>query len=111
MVCAKEIFCDVGHSDRRSSVDSYGITCYKISMPNNTRHLTNLAGHSACLCGMCWSTENARRFAKRRVRRAVRHSESREINRQLADENDRSGDADYMVYTVKLNMINLRNLR
>jgi hypothetical protein len=80
-------------------------------MNDNTRHLTNLAGHSACLCGMCWSTPGARRFAKRRVRRAVRHSESREINRQLSDENDRDGDAAYVIHVSRLAIDNVRNMR
>jgi Glu-tRNA(Gln) amidotransferase subunit E-like FAD-binding protein len=80
-------------------------------MPNNTRHLTNLAGHSACLCPMCWSTENARRFAKRRVRRAVRHSERGEIDRALHDEADRDGDAAYVIHVSKLSLDNIRNLR
>lgn len=80
-------------------------------MPNNTRHLTNLAGHSACLCPMCWSTPGARRFAKRRVRRAVRHSENREITRSLADDNNHDGDADHLIAVTRLNMENMRNMR
>ena len=80
-------------------------------MPNNTRHLTNLAGHSACLCPMCWSTPGARRFAKRRVRRAVRHSERSEITRSLADDNNHDGDAAYMIHVTRLNLDNVRALR
>lgn len=80
-------------------------------MPNNTRHLTNLAGHSACLCPMCWSTPGARRFAKRRVRVAVRRSERSEINRALADDNNHDGDADHLIAVTRLNMENMRNLR
>lgn len=80
-------------------------------MTNNTRHLTNLAGHSACLCPMCWSTPGARRFAKRRVRVAVRRSERSEINRSLADDNNHDGDAAYMIHVTRLNLDNLRALR
>lgn len=80
-------------------------------MNDNTRHLTNLAGHSACLCPMCWSSADARRFAKRRVRRAVRHSERSEINRALADENNRDGDAAYVIHVSRLAIDNVRNLR
>ena len=80
-------------------------------MNDNTRHLANLADHAACLCGMCWSTPGARRFAKRRVHRAVRRSESREINRSLADENDRDGDAAYVIHVSRLAIDNVRNLR
>lgn len=80
-------------------------------MTNNTRHLTNLAGHSACLCGMCWSTPGARRFAKRRVRVAVRRSERSEINRALADENNRDGDAAYVIHVSRLSLDNVRALR
>ena len=77
----------------------------------NTRHLTNLAGHSACLCPMCWSTPGARRFAKRRVRRAVRHSEKSEITRSLADDNNHDGDAAHLIAVTRLNMENMRNMR
>ena len=80
-------------------------------MNDNTRHLTNLAGHSACLCGMCWSTPGARRFAKRRVRRAVRHSERSEITRSLADDNNHDGDAAYVIHVSRLNLDNIRALR
>lgn len=80
-------------------------------MPNNTRHLTNIAGHSACLCPMCWDGMNARRFAKRRVRRSVRHSERGEINRELADDNNHDGDAAYVIHVSRLNLDNIRALR
>ena len=80
-------------------------------MNDNTRHLTNLAGHSACLCPMCWSTPGARRFAKRRVRRAVRHSERSEITRSLADDNNHDGDAAYVIHVSRLNLDNIRALR
>jgi hypothetical protein len=80
-------------------------------MTNNTRHLTNLAGHSACLCPMCWSTPGARRFAKRRVRRAVRHSERSEIDRAFDDENNRDGDAAYVIHVSRLSLDNVRALR
>ena len=80
-------------------------------MPNNTRHLTNLAGHSACLCPMCWSTPGARRFAKRRVRVAVRRSERSEIARALDDENNRDGDAAYVIHVSRLSIDNVRALR
>ena len=80
-------------------------------MTNNTRHLTNLAGHSACLCPMCWSTPGARRFAKRRVRRAVRHSKYREIALALADDNNHDGDAAYLIHVSRLSIDNIRALR
>ena len=80
-------------------------------MNDNTRHLTNLAGHSACLCPMCWSSADARRFAKRRVRRAVRHSKHNEIMQQLRDDNDHNGDADYVIYVSRLSLDNVRALR
>lgn len=80
-------------------------------MNDNTRHLTNLAGHSACLCPMCWSSADARRFAKRRVRRAVRHSKHREIASQLRDDNNHDGDADHLIAVNRLNMENMRILR
>jgi hypothetical protein len=80
-------------------------------MNDNTRHLTNLAGHSACLCPMCWSTPGARRFAKRRVRVAVRRSERSQINRSLADENNRDGDAAHLIAVTQLNMENMRIMR
>ena len=60
---------------------------------------------------MCWSTPGARRFAKRRVRVAVRRSERSEINRALADDNDHNGDADYVIHVSRLNLDNVRNLR
>jgi len=60
---------------------------------------------------MCWSTPGARRFAKRRVRRAVRHSERGEINRSLADENNRDGDAAHLIAVTQLNMENMRLMR
>jgi len=80
-------------------------------MNDNTRRLSNIAGHSACLCPMCWSSPDARRFAKRRVRRAVRHSERGEITRALDDENNRDGDAAYVIHVSRLSIDNVRNLR
>jgi hypothetical protein len=60
---------------------------------------------------MCWSTPGARRFAKRRVRVAVRRSERSEINRSLADENNRDGDAAHLIAVTQLNMENMRIMR
>jgi hypothetical protein len=60
---------------------------------------------------MCWSTPGARRFAKRRVRVAVRRSERSEINRALADENNRDGDAAYVIHVSQLSLDNVRNMR
>jgi len=60
---------------------------------------------------MCWSTPGARRFAKRRVRRAVRHSERSEITRSLADDNNHDGDAAYVIHVSRLNLDNIRALR
>lgn len=81
-------------------------------MNDNTRHLANpLLSGTACICPMCWSSADARRYAKRRVRRAVRHSARSEINRSLADDNDHNGDADYMIHIARLNLDNVRALR
>ena len=80
-------------------------------MNDNTRRLSNLAGHSACLCPMCWSSADARRYAKRRVRRAVRHSKQNEITQAIFEDNDHDGDAAYLLHVVKLNILNARNLR
>jgi hypothetical protein len=60
---------------------------------------------------MCWSTPGARRFAKRRVRRAVRHSERSEIDRAFDDENNRDGDAAYVIHVSRLSLDNVRALR
>lgn len=80
-------------------------------MNDNTRHLSSIAGHSACLCGMCWSTPGARRFAKRRVRRAVRHSERAQINDEVKAETDFDGDVTWSIYQRGLTLDNARNLR
>lgn len=80
-------------------------------MNDNTRRLSNLAGHSACVCPMCWSSADARRYAKRRVRRAVRHSKQNEITQEINDDNDHTGDADYIMHVARLNILNARNMR
>lgn len=81
-------------------------------MNDNTRHLADRSiRNSCCLCSMCNDRPNSRRYAKRRVRRAVRHSESREINRALADDNNHDGDADHLIAVNRLNMENMRILR
>ena len=78
-------------------------------MPNNTRHLTGIV---ECACRNCAPIGSSwRAYVKRDTRRAVRRTARSEINGQINDDTDHNGDADYLVYTVNLNMINLRNLR
>lgn len=81
-------------------------------MEHNTRHLADRSiRNSSCLCSMCNDRPNSRRFAKRRVRRAVRHSERSEIARSLADENNRDGDGAYVIHVSRLSLDNVRALR
>lgn len=81
-------------------------------MEHNTRHRANLKGHATCICRFCAAPGgDYRRTVKRTVKRAVRHSERSEIARALADENNRDGDADYMIHVMRLNLDNVRALR
>ena len=48
---------------------------------------------------------------KRDVRRYLRHTAARQIQRELNDDADHNGDADYMRDQVALNILNARFMR
>ena len=78
-------------------------------MPHNTRHLTGIV---ECACRYCAPSGSGwRAYVKRDTRRAVRHSEYREIMQALNDDNDHDGDAAYLLHVARLNILNARNMR
>jgi len=109
MVYARDILRDPGHSDPSCSVDSGRSTRYKISMSNNTRHLTGII---ECLCRTCApSGGNWRRYVKRDTRRFLRHTAEKQIQNEINEYNNHDGDASFIVYQSQLTIANARNLR
>lgn len=78
-------------------------------MPHNTRHLTGIV---ECACRYCAPSGSGwRAYVKRDTRRAVRHSEYREIMQAINDDNDHDGEAAYLLHVARLNILNARNMR
>ncbi len=69
-------------------------------------------GYQSCMCPMCNGTETLKRQAKREWNRAIRRSESAQINDEIqALYNDHDGDVTFRTYQLGLTLDNARNLR
>jgi hypothetical protein len=68
-------------------------------------------GYQSCMCPMCNGTPSLRRNAKAAWNRAIRRSESAQINDEIRDDTDHDGDASFRIYQTRLILDNARNLR
>jgi hypothetical protein len=68
-------------------------------------------GYQSCMCPMCNGTESLKRHAKREWKRAIRRSESAQINDEVKAETDFDGDVTFRTYEIQLTLDNARNLR
>jgi hypothetical protein len=82
---------------------------------NTARFLANYnharKGYQACMCPMCWAPGDQRKFAKGEWNRAIRRSESAQINDEIRDDADHDGDASFRMYQMRLTLDNAGNLR
>jgi hypothetical protein len=68
-------------------------------------------GYQSCMCPMCNGTPSLRRNAKAAWNRAIRRSESAQINDEIRDDTDHDGDVTFRTYQMGLTLDNARNLR
>lgn len=82
---------------------------------NSSRFLANYnharKGYQSCMCPMCNGTPSLRRNAKAAWNRAIRRSESAQINDEIRDDADHDGDASFRMYQMRLTLDNAGNLR